>query len=64
MNKRWSKTYYIHCKINDTVILNEIDKIAESLTKRNNSQKPFTRSDVIRRAVEQYVWNMKADRKI
>lgn len=62
MKQKQSKTYYIHCRIDNKQVLNDIDKIAESLTKRN--KKEFTRSDVIRRAIEQYIWNQKADRKI
>lgn len=61
MNKKQSKNYSIHFRTNKQII-DDLDKVAESLTKRN--KKEFTRSDVIRRAIEQYIWNQKADRKI
>lgn len=61
MNKKQSKNYSIHFRTNKQII-NDLDKVAESLSKKN--KKEFTRSDVIRRAIEQYIWNQKADRKI
>ena len=62
MKQKSSKIYYIHCRIANKQLLNDIDKIANHLTSWN--KKTFTRSDVIRRAIEQYIQNQKADRKI
>ena len=53
--KEFNNETVLHLRTNKQLV-KDIDKIAISLTKRNKRQdNPFTRSDVIRRALKAYI---------
>ncbi len=55
--KEFNNEIVLHLRTNKQLV-KDIDKIATSLTKRNKRQdNPFTRSDVIRNALNQYINN-------